>query len=322
MTKRLNGFQATLAIGWLTLCAAGLAYARFRDIPGWAAAPALAAFLIEFSFYLVPAFPAVRERFSGARLPAFLVAATVLPYLACCCGAITFQWSSLAELVALALALGLWYFVLPAAPLADLGFLALVAGVILGKYFTGIYPVPYPKVELSILGKLAVFQGAVLVLMLARRVPETGYGFWPNGKEWRIGALHFLYFIPLGLPLALGIKAVRFAPVAPLWLIAATFFGILWAVALGEEFFFRGVLQPEIETWLASRTAALLFTSALFGLVHLPFGGKFPNWRWVLVAGVMGWFCGRARNQAGSIRASMVTHTLAVTAWRAFFQNL
>jgi hypothetical protein len=39
----------------------------------------------------------------------------------------------------------------------------------------------------------------------------------------------------------------------------------------------------------------------------------------VIVAGTLGWFCGRARNQAGSIRASMVTHTLAITTWRAFF---
>jgi hypothetical protein len=45
----------------------------------------------------------------------------------------------------------------------------------------------------------------------------------------------------------------------------------------------------------------------------------FPNWRWVLVAAALGWFCGRARNQAGDIRAAMVTHTLAVTAMRAFF---
>ena len=120
MTKRLNGFQATLAMGWLALCAAGLAYARYRGIPGWAATPALAAFLIEYSFYLVPAFPEVRERFSGWRLPAFLVAATVLPYLACCCGAIPFQWISLGKLAALALALGFWYFALPAAPLTDL----------------------------------------------------------------------------------------------------------------------------------------------------------------------------------------------------------
>jgi hypothetical protein len=47
--------------------------------------------------------------------------------------------------------------------------------------------------------------------------------------------------------------------------------------------------------------------------------GSFPNWRWVPLAATLGWFCGRARNQAGSIRAAMVTHTLVVTTWRAFF---
>jgi hypothetical protein len=59
-------------------------------------------------------------------------------------------------------------------------------------------------------------------------------------------------------------------------------------------------------------------TSLLFGLAHLWFR-SFPNWRWVPVAAVLGWFCGRARNQAGSIRAGMVTHVLVVTTWRAFF---
>jgi len=166
----------------MALSVAGRVYARIRDIPSWAAAPALAAILIAYSFYLVPAFPQVRERFAGARLPAFLAVSAVLPYLACCCGAVPFHWISLAQLIALALAMGLWYFVLPSSAPADIGFGALVAWVLLGNYFTGIYPAPYPHVEISILGKVAVFQSAVLVLMLARRVPETGYGFLPT---WR-----------------------------------------------------------------------------------------------------------------------------------------
>jgi uncharacterized protein len=319
MAKSLSGFRATVLIGWMTLGGAGLLYARIRGIPNWAAAPALAAILIAYSFYLVPAFPQVRERVAGARLPVFLAAAAGLPYLACCCGALPFRWISLAQLIALALAMGLWYAVLPASAPADIGFGALVAWVLLGNYFAGIYPAPYPHVEIAVLGKVAVFQSAVLVLMLARRVPETGYGFLPTWREWRIGTLHFLYFAPVGLPLALGIHAVRFAKPAPVWLIAGTFLGVLWVLALGEEFLFRGVLQPMLEKAIANRAAALALTSAIFGLAHLTFGHKFPNWRWALVAGAMGWFCGRARNQAGGIRAAMVTHALTVTAWKAFF---
>jgi membrane protease YdiL (CAAX protease family) len=318
MAKSLNGFRATLLIGWMALGAAGVAYAWFRGVPGWAAAPALAAFLVEYAFYLVPAFPAVRERFAGWRLPAFLVAGAVLPYLACCFGAAPFHWIALARLAAVALAIGMWYLLLPRSAVTDIGFGALVAWVLLGKFLASVYPTPYPHVEIGILGKLAVFQSAVLALMLARRVPETGYGFLPSLREWRIGALHFLCFIPVGLPLALGIHAVRFAKPAPLWVIAGTFLGFLWVVGLAEEFLFRGVLQPMLEQAVRSRAAGLALTSLIFGLAHLWFRG-FPNWRWVLVAGTLGWFCGHARNQAGGIRAAVVVHALTVTAWRAFF---
>jgi len=62
----------------------------------------------------------------------------------------------------------------------------------------------------------------------------------------------------------------------------------------------------------------LIVASVLFGAAHLWFRG-FPNWKWLAIASVLGWFCGRARNQAGSIRAAMVTHALVITAWRAFF---
>jgi membrane protease YdiL (CAAX protease family) len=89
-------------------------------------------------------------------------------------------------------------------------------------------------------------------------------------------------------------------------------------LSLSEEFLVRGVLQQWIEDWTLSRSGALLIASAIFGLLHLWMGG-FPNWKWAIVAGVLGWFCGRARNQAGSIRASMVTHALVATTWRAFF---
>ncbi|MGA2271180.1 MAG: CPBP family intramembrane glutamic endopeptidase [Bryobacteraceae bacterium] len=318
MAKTLGSFRAAVPIGWIALGVAGVLYARFKGIPSWAAVPVLAAYLVEYPFYLVPAFPTLRERLAGARLPGFLVASTVLPYLVCCCGAVDFQWIGLVRLAALSLALSLWYLVLPATALADIAFLALIASVMLGRYFDPIYPKPYPGVDATYLGKLALIQIAVMTLTLERRIHETGYGFVPKWHDWRIGALHYLYFVPVGLPLALVIKAVRFAAPAPLWVAAATFLGMLWVVVLFEEFLFRGVLQSWIEEWTWSRKAALVITSVLFGLAHLWFR-SFPNWRWVPVATVLGWFCGRARNEAGNIRAGMVTHALVVTTWRVFF---
>ena len=296
----------------------GIAYARAKGIPNWAALPALAAFLVEYPFYLVPAFPRLRESLAGAPLLGYLVASAVLPYLACCTGAVRFELVSFVKLAALALALGLWYRVLPAHPVSDLGFVAMVVAVKVGKYAAPIYPLPFKGVEIGVLGDLALFQIAVMVLMLERRVRETGYGLWPTGKDWRIGARHYLYFLPIGLPLAVALKAAHFTKPSEPAKLAFYFFGWLLVLTLAEEFFFRGVLQQWFEDWLWSRRAGLIVTSLLFGAVHLWFR-QFPNWKWVLIAGTLGWFCGRARNQAGSIRAGMVTHTLVITTWRAFF---
>ena len=318
MIKTSGGFRTALFAGWVILCVVGLGYARLNGIPGWAALPALAAFLIEYPFYLVPAFREVREQLAGPRLPAFLVASAVLPYLACCLGAVPFQWVSMLKLVALALALGLWYRVFPATPLADIGFLVLVVAIKLGRFVEPIYPAPFKRVEISALGLLALLQIAVMVLILDRRIQETGYGFVPSRKDWRIGATNFLYFMPIGVGLALGLRVMHLIrPGNPLK-VAGYFLASLLVLTLAEEFIFRGVLQQWIEDWTWNRQAALAITSILFGLVHLWFR-HFPNWQWVIIAGTLGWFCGRARNQAGSIRASMVTHSLVIATWRAFF---
>jgi membrane protease YdiL (CAAX protease family) len=201
--------------------------------------------------------------------------------------------------------------------LSDLGFLALFAAVKLGRYGAAIYPVPYKGVELGVLADVALYNMAVLVLMLERRIRETGFGFLPTAKDWRIGTRYYLYFLPVGCALAYFLRAGHLvAPSDPLKILAY-FAGFLFVLTLGEEFLFRGVLQQWIEDWTWSRRTALILTSILFGGAHLWFR-HFPNWRWLIIAGTLGWFCGRARNQAGSIRAAMVTHTLVITTWRAF----
>jgi membrane protease YdiL (CAAX protease family) len=317
MAKSLGGFRAALVAGWIALVVVGFLLARARGIPISAALPVIAAFLAEYPFYLAAGFPAARERLAGPKLPAVLVASAVVPYLVCSLGAPGFQWMAVVRLAALALALGLWYRVLPAARVTDAAFLLLIAFVMLGKYFDGIYP-DFFRQRLSILGTLALFHVSVLVLMLERRVHETGYGFLPRRRDWLEGALHYLYFLALGAPLALALKAVHISRTAPLWVVVATFVGFLWVLALWEEFLFRGVLQQWLEEWTGSRPVALALASVVFGLAHLWFRG-FPNWRWALLATVLGLVCGHARNRTGGIRAGVVTHALVVATWRAFF---
>lgn len=313
MAKSLGGFRAALLTGWILLSASGLLYARARGIPLAAALPVVAAFLVEYPFYLVLGFPEVRERLAGPRLPFWLLSVAILPYLVCCCGAIPFQWTALLRLAAIGVGWGLWYIVLPVSPLTDLAFLAITGAVSLGKYFDTAYPIFFRQ-HLEMLGRISLFCISILVLMLQRRVAETGFGFWPRRKDWRIGALHFLYFLPVGALLAFLLKATHFVhPLHLAWGVA-TFVGFLLVIALCEEFFFRGVLQQWVEDWTGSAAVALLLVSAVFGLVHYFFRG----WTWVPLAGALGWFCGRARNQAGSIRAGVVTHALVVALWRAF----
>jgi membrane protease YdiL (CAAX protease family) len=97
-----------------------------------------------------------------------------------------------------------------------------------------------------------------------------------------------------------------------------TFFGVLWVLALGEEFFFRGLMQQWITGWVGNEWAGLIGTAIIFGAAHLWYR-TFPNWRFAAIAGLAGIFYGLAFRQAKSIRASMVTHALTVTAWRTFF---
>jgi membrane protease YdiL (CAAX protease family) len=328
MAKSFGGFRAALLAGWMVLGVAGLTFARAKGIPFAAALPVIAAFLTEYSFYLVAGFPAVRQQLgrlyvvhpgrASSALPAILTGSLLLPYLLCCCGAIRFDSLALVRLAALGLAISLWYVILPAAMLLDAAFLALIGWVTLGHYFDGIYPRFFGQ-HLETLGAIGLLHVVALTLMLERPIAETGYGFWPNRREWIIGLRHYFFFLLVGGPLAMALRTTHLAALpAPVWIAIGTFFGSLWVSSLAEEFLFRGVLQQWMEDWTGNARAALLLTSIVFGLAHLWFRG-FPNWRWAPVVTVLGWLCGRARNQAGSIRASVVTHALVVSTWRAFF---
>ncbi|HUO30053.1 MAG TPA: CPBP family intramembrane glutamic endopeptidase [Bryobacteraceae bacterium] len=317
MKDSLGGFRAALLAGWIALSAAGLLYARSKGIPAWAALPTLAAFLIEYLFYLAAGFEEIRE-IVARRLAWFLVVSFVTPYIIYASNTGQFRWWALVQLVALATALSLWYKILPAGAFADLAFLTLVAAVVLRGYFDPIYTSPVPGLHLEILGHLALTHVCVMVMLVERRVDGIGFGFSPTAAEWKIGLRHFGFFLLAGIPLAWVTGLVHLGPGMPVWKITATFFGMLWVVALSEEFFFRGLLQQWMVHWTGSSAAGLAAASILFGAVHLGFRG-FPNWRFALAAAVAGWFYGRAYQQAQSIRASMVTHALVVTLWRAWF---
>src|SRR5689334_12044181 len=327
MQKSLGGFRAALLIGWIVLGAAGLIYARAKGIPTWAALPVLAAFLLEYSFYLVPGFESAREWLASAvpELPRGLLlgATALLPYIVYSVPTHQFQWLSLIRLAALAFTISLWFSLLPRAWWSNLIFLGLLAAVVLRKFFDLIYTPPVPNLHVEILGQLALIHLGAVAAVFYQGASARGFGFLPDRRDWAAGFRYFLLFLPIGFPLALWMHLIRFTPAEIVWWrVLGTFLGILWVVALSEELFFRGLLQTWVREWTGNTTAALLLSSALFGLCHLWFPrSAFPNWPMALAAAIAGCFYGRAFDRVGSVRAGMVTHALVVTVWRTIFSS-
>lgn len=318
--RSVRSFLATLVVVWIAGAIAGLVYAQQQHIPGWAVGAILPAFLVELSFYVLPGFEKVRDWFRGRNV--LLCSSAVLPYLILSAGLHNFSPVSLVELLALAAVIVVWYPYMPRRPWVDFVFLGLVAAVSLGKLFNGIYLNPLGKPSLDILGRLMIARLGITAVLIYRGSREIRFGFWPERKEWSVGARYFLLMVLLEAPVAVGVGFVSGFNPSLGWksiaVAAGTFAVMLWSVSLYEEFFFRGLLQPSISGWLRSRTGGLLVTAILFGMAHLPFRGEFPNWRFAIVGTVAGLVYGLAFQAGRGVRAPMVTHALTVTAWRVF----
>ena len=89
-----------------------------------------------------------------------------------------------------------------------------------------------------------------------------------ESAEWRVGfACYAAALIPLAI-LAVPLHDLQFAPMRGEWwqvagLGIATFFGVLWVLALGEELFFRGVIERALLTEWRSRWLAILLIRTL-----------------------------------------------------------
>jgi membrane protease YdiL (CAAX protease family) len=311
---------------WAAGAVAAYFYAQERGIPWAAALAVLPAFLLEVSLYFTVGVERLRLRLE--KLPPFavalaLVAGAVAPYMLAALAVRSFSSHSLLAIAALASVAAFWYVVFPHRTAVDILFLIFIAAVWLSRAIPPLYPSSAAALPLGLLGQLMWFRTGLFAILSVRRMKNIGFGFWPAAREWKIGALYFAALAPVVAAIGWVIHFARphlhYAGWQRTTLIGlATFFGVLWVVALGEEFFFRGLLQQWMARWLRNDWAGLLVASLLFGSVHLWYR-PFPNWRIAALAAVAGVFYGMAYRQARSIRASMVTHALTVTAWRLFF---
>jgi len=291
------------------------------NIP-WLVLPAL---LLEAIFYFLPASAAFQRRFQKVNpwAQAFLLSASALLPVAWINLAAGQSLTSLYWLAAAVLLVCFWPLILPAKPLSDLILMAILAAFILSPWFKACYPTPPGGPRLDAIAKLLWLRLGIAIFLFPRRYRVPGFSLLPSRRDWLIGAREFLIFFALLLPggLYFGILRYQLPNVELIWipfLALGTFLGIYLFVAYGEEFFFRGILQPLLVRGLGSNWAGTVLACALFGAVHLPYR-NFPNWRFALLAAVAGYFYSRAFSAANSLRAAMIAHALVVTAWTVLF---
>jgi len=314
--KPARRFAATVLVGWTVLALAAVLYTHIGSIPAAIAIPLGAAFLIEFPFYVLPAFSPER-----LNRPWVLAATCLVPYLVYSIPTGEFRLANLAMLAGIAVVLAFWFAVLPQHPVTDFLFLAAAASVYLSKVFDTIYLSPISKLQISTLGHIMLIRLCALAILAIKRDQTVSFRFLPTPREIRVGLMWFAALVP-ACAIALWAVKLNATPHAARnpWLVIPEFLGILWVVALSEEFAFRGLLQQWLEKWTASPLFGLLAASVFFGCAHLGFNRIFPNWRFAIVAAVFGLFCGLAWRQTRTIQSAMVTHALAATLYRVFFQ--
>jgi uncharacterized protein len=325
----MRPFFIALACSWAALFATAYFYSTGHSPSHWIWTAAVPAFFFETLFYLGSVFE--NTRFWFARLPSapakagLLWISALIPYLTFSLSAGTFQYNAFYILALLTAALAFWHAVLPRRLAYDVGFLVIAAAPFITRVFSRVYYSPDPHtLRIDILGHLMWIRVGLIAILVLREWNPGPVSLWPTRREWRIGALWFsIGIVPIAL-LSLLIHDTHIKVHAGRWwlvlaLAVGTFFGFLWVVALGEELFFRGVIQRGLLNSWSSPLAAVLVSSLVFGAAHLWFR-PFPDWRRATVALVLGIFCGLAYLKSGSIRASMVTHSLVVMTWRILFK--
>jgi membrane protease YdiL (CAAX protease family) len=328
MLRTMRPFFIALVCTWITTIATAIFYYQHTIHSQWVMTAALPAFLIEAIFYLGSVFTETREwlgRLRPARLQAAILwVSAVIPYCVFALLSGMFQRNAFYLLAALSAIFAFWYALLPRRAAYDVGFLVIAAAPIVARVFPRIYVSPDPHLRIDILGHLMWIRLGIAALLVLRGWDPGAFGFWPRAREWRMGLLWYAVFlIPIVL-VALATHDVRFAPLqGPWWRVGGigmgTFFGVLWVVALGEELFFRGVIERELLDRWRSPGLAIVISALVFGAAHLWFH-HYPDWRSAVTASVLGAGCGVAYWQSGSVRTPMVTHAFVVTTWRLLFK--
>lgn len=182
---------------------------------------------------------------------------------------------------------------------------------------------PFPDGKLAyILTMLLSVNLAIAGFLLLRRIKGAGYGIgWAS--DWTFSVLgSLLAFACIAIPLGMKLGFIAFDLHVQRWnTLPLKAIGILLFTAWPEEFLFRGVLQNCLTRVTNSDWFGWIAASVLFGLSHITNGG-FPNWKYVLLACIAGFFYGWTWRRTNSIFASALVHGAVDLLWHFLFRTL
>ncbi len=320
VATRFRWWPFAAVVASLAIVFAGVAdaYARRYAMPLRSIAGLYSCFVLQLALAVAPGMGNARSANRWIRW--LLPILWCFPYLLYAAGTGDWRWSAIARLLSLAVPIVALYVLVPVRNPARfawqdaLAAAALVTAV-LSHQLRGVWNVP---VNLDFLMRLYLLTVGAWCWTVVRPVPGLGYRFFISWKALRASTLNFCYFALIAIPagLLLGFTAWH-----PRWRGAGVFcldyLEIFLFIALLEETFFRGFLQTLAANSLGSWWKGQAVAACLFGLFHI-LHAPFPNWRYVLLATVAGWFYGSAFRNGGGVMASSLMHALVDALWRAF----
>jgi membrane protease YdiL (CAAX protease family) len=309
----------------LALLPVAARYLKRFSLPLSSAAGIYSCFLLLLAYTVAPAMPAGRSLFGDfivRRHKAVIIPVMLtLPYLCYAAGTADFRWPALGRLIAIAVPVILVYSAVPVRDEAKFNWQDTFAAnylalIVVFHFFKGIWNVP---VNLDFMGRLLMVSLGALSWTFIRPVPDLGYRLECGKAALLAAAKNFVLFAAIAIPLGL---VLGFTSWNPRWHnlldFLLTCLEIFLFVALLEELFFRGFLQNLLEKSLHSWWRGQLIASCIFGLFHI-LHTPFPNWRYVALASIAGWFYGAAYRAGGTLLSSALLHAMVDTVWRTFF---
>jgi uncharacterized protein len=319
---------------WAVLTLAGALYSTWLGYGGRAFAATLTAFAFFFLAMLLFAARGVEDRLAsrfGAGSGYLLGTALFLVYVIYALGTNTFAFTRAAVITGLVfLPLALAASAQRKPPGAWQDFATILAVWLAVKplpnpwgWSLSHWLWPYPGGRLAyIFTVLLCVNVALAAFLLLRRVNGVGYSIgW--GRHWSFFILaSFIVFGCIAIPLGQAIHFIQFEPQwSQLKSLPLLSLGIFFFTAWPEELLFRGLLQNMLSRASNSELTGWWTASILFGLSHLTNMG-FPNWRYVILASVAGFFYGWTWRKTGSIFASALVHAAVDVTWHFLFRTV